>query len=63
MATGALVAGFAAIVAVEASRRVDLLRLVDDRTAFTAAAALTAVACAALLAVLAAVVQRARPVT
>lgn len=63
VATGALVAAFAAIVALEASRRVDLLRLVDDRTAFTAAAALTAVACAALLAGLAAVVQRIRAVT
>ena len=50
---------FAAVVGVTAARRVDVVRLVDDRTAFTAAAVVAGAACAVLGGALAALLQRA----
>ena len=50
---------FAAIVAGATLSRRDLVQIADDRTAFAAAAAVCALACAGLAAVVAALVQRA----
>jgi membrane-associated phospholipid phosphatase len=58
-AAAALGLGFAAVVAVTAARRLDLLRVVDDRTAFAAASLVCAAACLALTALVAATLQRA----
>jgi membrane-associated phospholipid phosphatase len=61
-AAGALSAGlgavFAVIVGVQTARRIDLLRVVDDRTAFAAAAVVGAGACALLTVVVTALIQR-----
>ena len=61
-AAGALTVGLAAvfgvIVGVQAARRIDLLRVVHDRTAFTAAAIVCAAACALLTLAVTALVQR-----
>jgi membrane-associated phospholipid phosphatase len=61
-AAGALTVGlgavFGVIVGVQAARRIDLLRVVHDRTAFTAAAVACAAACALLTLVVTALVQR-----
>jgi membrane-associated phospholipid phosphatase len=58
-AAAALGAGFLAVVGVTAARRVDLVRVVDDRTAFAAAAVVCAAACVALAGLVAAALQRA----
>ena len=50
---------FAAVVGVTAARRADVVRLVDDRTAFTAAALACGAACALLGGALARLLQRA----
>jgi membrane-associated phospholipid phosphatase len=55
----ALAVGFGAVAAASLERRIDLVDVVDDRTAFAAASAVCAVACAALVAALAVLVQRA----
>lgn len=55
----ALAVGFGAVAAVAAAGRLDLLQLADDRTAFAAASAVCALAGAALVAAVAALVQRA----
>ena len=61
-AAGALTVGlgavFGIIVGVQAARRIDLLRVVHDRTAFAAAAIVCAAACALLTAVVTALIQR-----
>ena len=49
---------FGIIVGVQAARRIDLLRVVHDRTAFAAAAVVCAAACALLTLVVTALVQR-----
>jgi membrane-associated phospholipid phosphatase len=54
----ALGAAFGVIVGVQAARRIDLLRVVHDRTAFAAAAVVCAAACALLTLVVTALVQR-----
>ena len=51
-------AAFAIIVGLQTARRLDLLRVVDDRTAFAAAAAVCACACALLAVVVTALIQR-----
>lgn len=50
---------FAAVVGVSAVRRLDVVRIVDDRTAFAVAALVTAAACAALGTTVARLLQRA----
>lgn len=50
---------FAGVVGVTAARRLDVVRIVDDRTAFAAGATVAAVACALLGATVAALLQRA----
>lgn len=57
---GAAAVAFAAVLAVAATRRLDLRYLVDDHTAFTVAAAISAAACAVLGAITTALVQRAQ---
>ena len=54
-----LAVGFGAVVAAAATSRLDLVAVVDDRTAFAAAAAVCAAACAVLAALVAGLVQRA----
>lgn len=54
---GVLGAAFAAVVGVRAAQELDVLRVVDDRTAFAAAAAACALACAALAATVTALLQ------
>ena len=49
---------FGVVVGVQAARRIDLLRVVHDRTAFAAAAIACAAACALLTAVVTALIQR-----
>lgn len=60
--TAATLAGlgavFAVIVGVQTARRLDLLRVVDDRTAFAAAAVVCAGTCALLTIVVTALIQR-----
>ena len=58
-AAAVLAVGFGAVVAAAAGSRSDLVAVVDDRTAFAAAAVACAVACAILAAVVAGLVQRA----
>jgi hypothetical protein len=58
-AAAVLALAFLAVVAAAAVSRLDLIEVVDDRTAFTAAAVVCALACAALAAAVAALVQRA----
>jgi membrane-associated phospholipid phosphatase len=55
----ALALGFGAVVAAAAGSRLDLVAVVDDRTAFAAASAVCAAVCAALAALVAGLVQRA----
>ena len=55
----ALALGFGAVAAASARRRLDLVEVVDDKTAFAAAAAVCALAGAALVGLVAALVQRA----
>ena len=55
MALGAV---FGIVVGIEAARRLDLLRVVHDRTAFAAAAIVCAAACALLTIVVTALIQR-----
>lgn len=62
---GALVAGglalaFALVVGVSAARRLDVVRIVDDRTVFFAAVAVAGATCAALGATVAVLLQRAQ---
>jgi hypothetical protein len=54
----ALALGFGAVVAAAAGSRLDLVAVVDDRTAFAAASAVCAAVCAALAALVAGLVQR-----
>ncbi|HEX2502358.1 MAG TPA: phosphatase PAP2 family protein [Miltoncostaeaceae bacterium] len=54
----ALALGFGAVVAAEAGSRLDLVAVVDDRTAFAAASAVCAAVCATLAALVAGLVQR-----
>jgi membrane-associated phospholipid phosphatase len=56
--TGGLAAVFALIVGVQAARRIDLLRVVHDRTAFAAAAIVCAGACALLTVLVTWLIQR-----
>lgn len=58
-AAAALALVFLAVVGAAAASRLDLLEVVDDRTAFAAAAAACALACAALATAVAALVQAA----
>jgi membrane-associated phospholipid phosphatase len=58
-ATIVLAVGFVAVTVISGTSHRDLVRLVDDRTAFAAAAAVCALAGAALAAVVAALLQRA----
>jgi membrane-associated phospholipid phosphatase len=62
-AAGALIvalgAVFGVIVGVQAARRIDLLRVVHDRTAFASAAIVCAASCAVLAIVVTALIQRA----
>ena len=51
---------FAAVVGVNAGRRINVVRIVDDRTAFALAALVGAIACAALCATVATLMQRAQ---
>ncbi len=59
LAATAVGLAFAAVVGVTAAQRVDVVRLVDDRTAFTAAAVVAGGVCAALGGAVAALLQRA----
>ena len=54
-----LLVAFATVVGVTASRRLDVMRIVDDRTAFAAGAVVCVAACAALGALVATLLQRA----
>lgn len=56
--TVGLGAVFGVVVGVQAARRIDLLRVVQDRTAFAAAAIVCAAACALLTIVVTALIQR-----
>ncbi len=51
---------FAAVVGASAGRRLDVVRIVDDRTAFALAALVGAIVCAALCATVATLMQRAQ---
>jgi hypothetical protein len=55
---GGLAAVFALIVGVQVARRIDLLRVVHDRTAFAAAAIVCAAACALLTILVTWLIQR-----